>query len=78
MRYLQRANITVIAGVRDPTDESARSLNCVPQGSGSKLLFVKIDSSSETDVNKAAAELQAVHGITSLDTVIANAGIGYY
>ena len=68
----------VIAGVRDPADESAKSLTFLPLGSGSKLLVVKVDSSSELDARMMVADLQALHGITSLDTVIANAGIGYY
>lgn len=78
LSYLQRPNVTLIAGVRDPAHESAKSLNSLPLGTGSKLLVVKIDSSSEFDAKNAVAELQSLHGITKLDIVIANAGIGYY
>ena len=36
---------------------------------------MQIDGSSETDADQAIKELQTNHGITSLDVVIANAGI---
>ncbi|KAG9192765.1 norsolorinic acid ketoreductase [Alternaria panax] len=73
---LQRPNTTVIAGVRDVA-KSTSALEALTKASGSKLIIVKIDSSVETDPKNAVAELQSKHGITSLDVVIANAGIAH-
>ncbi len=39
------------------------------------MILVKIESSSPTDADEAVATLQRKHGITSVDVVIANAGI---
>jgi len=71
--YLLRPNSTVIAAVRNPS--SASSLNSLPKGEGSTLIIVKIDSASHTDAQAAIKELTEVHKITTLDVVIANAGI---
>jgi norsolorinic acid ketoreductase len=73
---LQRPNITVIAAVRDVA-KSISALDSLPKASGSKLIIVKLDSSSEADPKNAAVQLQTEHGITSLDVVIANAGIAH-
>ena len=70
---LKRPDTTVIAAVRNPS--SATSLSQVPAASGSKVIVVKIDSQALEDPANAIAELQSKHGITKLDTVIANAGI---
>ncbi|PNS18364.1 hypothetical protein CAC42_6181 [Sphaceloma murrayae] len=72
-QLLQRPDSTVIAALRTPS--SAEPLESLPKAAGSKLLTVKIDSSSETDAKEAIAQLQKDHGITRLDVVIANAGI---
>lgn len=71
---LQRPNTTVIAAVRDPT-ASSPILNELPTASGSTLILIKLDSQSETDAQEAVAQLRSKHAITSLDAVIANAGI---
>ncbi|TEA14617.1 Norsolorinic acid ketoreductase [Colletotrichum sidae] len=47
----------------------------LPKADGSKLVLVKLDSAVETDAADAVTKLKEDHGITSLDTVIANAGI---
>jgi len=73
---LQRPNTTVIAGVRDPT-AAASTLNALPTATGSKVVIVKIDSQSETDAKEAVSQLASEHGITSIDYVIANAGIAH-
>ncbi|KAF2825875.1 short-chain dehydrogenase [Ophiobolus disseminans] len=73
---LQRPNTTIIAAVRDVA-KSKSALGSLPKGSGSKLILVKLDSASESDPKEAIAQLQSEHGITSLDIVIANAGIGH-
>lgn len=70
--YAQRTNNTVIAAVRDPS--KAVALKAIVPGSGSKVIVVKIDSSSSTDPAAALASLSE-HGISHLDVVIANAGI---
>jgi norsolorinic acid ketoreductase len=72
---LQRPNTTVIAAVRDVA-KSISALESLPKASGSKLIIVKLDS-SEADPKNAAVQLQTEHGITSLDVVIANAGIAH-
>ncbi|KZP03547.1 aflatoxin biosynthesis ketoreductase-like protein nor-1, partial [Athelia psychrophila] len=54
------------------------SLKSLPVGASSKLILVKIDSLSEIDAADAVKLLQAEHGITALDVVIANSGIGNY
>ncbi|RDL35067.1 NAD(P)-binding Rossmann-fold containing protein [Venustampulla echinocandica] len=72
---IQRPNTTVIAGVRDPSNESSKSLESLKTASGSKVITVKIDYNSLSTVNEAIQELQSKHNITSLDFVIANAGI---
>ena len=73
---LQRPDTTVIAGVRDPV-ASATILDNLPTAAGSKVIIVKIDSQSETDPKEAVSQLSTQHNITSLDVVIANAGIAH-
>jgi len=74
--FLARANNTVVAAVRNPSsNESVSSLKSLPIGTNSKLIIVEIDSLSETDAADAVKLLRTEHGITSLDTVIANSGI---
>ncbi|KAF6784873.1 aflatoxin biosynthesis ketoreductase Nor-1 (short-chain dehydrogenase), partial [Colletotrichum musicola] len=67
---LQRPSTTIVAGVRDPSSEASQALTTLPKADGSRLILVKIDSAVETDPAAAVAELQAKHGITSLDVVI--------
>ncbi|KZP15051.1 aflatoxin biosynthesis ketoreductase-like protein nor-1 [Athelia psychrophila] len=74
--YLGRANTTVISTVRSISDTtSLESLQKLKAGANSKLIIVKIDSTSANDAGEAVRLLQTEHGITALDTVIANAGI---
>ncbi len=73
--YLARPRTTVIAGVRDPDHATSKELLSLPKGSFSRLIVVKIDSASETDATAAVKQLQSTHKITSLELVIANAGI---
>jgi norsolorinic acid ketoreductase len=73
--YLSRSNNTVIAAVRDPNNESSKSLNTLPKGTNSHLITVKIDNSSTTDPAEAVKVLKEQHGITSLDVLIPNAAI---
>jgi len=73
----QRPNTTIIAAVRDPN--SANDLHGLAQkaANGSKIVVVKISSTSETDAKAAVEELKQ-QGIHKLDVVIANAGIVNY
>ncbi|KAF2163016.1 hypothetical protein M409DRAFT_26463 [Zasmidium cellare ATCC 36951] len=71
---LNREGSTVIAGVRDSKAETARSLDELPKGKGSRLIIVGIDAESDTSASTAMHTLQSTHYITHLDVVIANAG----
>ncbi|KAH6883107.1 hypothetical protein BKA58DRAFT_416932 [Alternaria rosae] len=70
--YLARPNNTVIAVAR--TTSSAESLKSLPAGKDSKLIVVAYDSRDTEGPKKAVEELKS-QGITTIDTVIANAGI---
>ncbi|KAK2766855.1 hypothetical protein FQN54_006169 [Arachnomyces sp. PD_36] len=74
-QYLARPHHTVIAAVRDPEAATSKALFNLPKGEGSSVILVKIDSSSQTDPEAAVKELQTTYGITTLDVVVANAGI---
>ncbi|KZL78376.1 aflatoxin biosynthesis ketoreductase nor-1 [Colletotrichum incanum] len=73
-RILQKPSTTVIAAVRDPSHPTSKALTDLPKGPDTKLIVVKLDSSVETDAAAAVGQLRE-QGITSLDLVIANAGI---
>ncbi|ETI27394.1 hypothetical protein G647_09584 [Cladophialophora carrionii CBS 160.54] len=73
--YLTRPHSTVIAAVRDPSSSSSKNLATLPRSSTSRLIVVKIESTSPTDADDAIATLEHTHGITALDVVIANAGM---
>lgn len=75
--FLQLPSTTIVAAVRDPTKESALTLNDLPRASNSKLIVIQIDSANEKDPDSAVALLRKEHGIESLDIVIANAGISH-
>jgi len=72
---LARPNTTVIAGVRDPKAEVSKALASLPVASGSKLITIKLDSTSTTDAEVAAKTLASEYKLTSLDVLIANAGV---
>ena len=73
--YISRPDTTVIAAVRDPANTTAKALNNLSKGKNSKLIIVKIDSTSTTDPADAVKELQTSYQIPKIDVVIANAGI---
>lgn len=75
---VQRPNTTVIATVRDVAAATSKSLLTHPTASGSKIIVVKLDSTSDTDALTAVEELTSKHGITSLDIVVANSGVSNY
>lgn len=72
---LLRQGVTIIAAVRNPDHETAKSLQGLPRGQDSSLITVKIDAASRTDHSATVKELQSQYNITHLDVVIANAGI---
>jgi norsolorinic acid ketoreductase len=74
--YVQKANTTVIAGVRNPSAPSR--LSDLAPGVGSQLIVVKLDSKSKSDAAKAVELLKTKHGIKHIDVVIANAGIANF
>ncbi|OBT94566.1 hypothetical protein VE01_07977 [Pseudogymnoascus verrucosus] len=74
-QVLSRPNTTVIAALRDISDSTATELAEVPVASGSKLIVVKVDASSDTDAQDAVESLQSQHGISHIDVVLANSGI---
>lgn len=63
-----------MATIRDPAPEVSNALEQLPKAKGSKIIIVKVESTSDTDAANAIKSLSA-HGITKLDIVIANAGI---
>lgn len=73
-QILHRPSTTIIAAVRDPSHSTSKTLADLPKGTDSQLIVVKLDSTVETDAADAVAELRQ-RGFTSLDVVIANAGI---
>lgn len=73
--FLSRPNHTVIAAVRDPSAVVSQALLKLPTGVESKIIVVKIESSSLTDASAAIKLLETEHHITKLDLVIANSGI---
>lgn len=73
--YLAQPDSIVVAAVRDPTSSSSKSLQELPKGANSSIIIVKLDSDVETDSQQAVQQLKTEHKITSLDIVIANAGI---
>lgn len=71
---LLRPNTTVVATVRSdatPTDD----LKALAVVEGSQLVVLTLSSASDSSATTLAASLPA-HGITHIDTVIANAGSG--
>lgn len=73
--YLRRPDNTVIAAVRDPDHPSSKALHHLDKAASSRLIVVKIDSTSETDPQNAITSLKSSHNISAIDVVIANAGI---
>ncbi|KAJ5492682.1 hypothetical protein N7539_001428 [Penicillium diatomitis] len=74
---LQRPATTVIATVRDLSSNTTEELRQLPTAKDSKLIVLKLDSAIENDAFDAVTCLTQTHGITSLDVVVANAGISH-
>ncbi|PVH76593.1 NAD(P)-binding protein, partial [Cadophora sp. DSE1049] len=71
--YLSRPNHTVIAGVRNPS--ASQRLQTLPKAANTTLIIVKIDNENDSTAAAAISSLKTTHNITTLDLVIANAGI---
>ena len=74
-QLLTRPSTTVIALVRDPDHATSQSLSSLTKAEGSKLIVEKYDAVDTTAALTAVKSLQADHGITTIDVVIANTGI---
>ncbi|KAG4033917.1 hypothetical protein MFRU_004g04130 [Monilinia fructicola] len=74
----QRPNTTIIAGVRDLSSPTSKSLFDVPAASNSRIIPIGISSTDDLSPSHAIQILQSTHGIESIDVVIANAGISNY
>jgi norsolorinic acid ketoreductase len=64
----------VIATVRDPSHTTALSLLSLPKASESHLIIIEMDAASPESIKAAIASLTTLN-ISSIDIVIANAGI---
>ncbi|KAL4863212.1 hypothetical protein BDV12DRAFT_202297 [Aspergillus spectabilis] len=73
--FLARPNTSIIAAVRNPSSETSTSLQSIPKGVDSRLITVKIDSSSLPDAANMIKSLESNYNIVHIDVVIANAGI---
>lgn len=74
--YVSRDDVLAIAAFRDgPDSDPAKDLQTIPTGKGSKIISVKYDAGSETSAQEMVSYLASEYNITSLDIVIANAGI---
>ncbi|KAJ4527636.1 hypothetical protein HRR83_000389 [Exophiala dermatitidis] len=72
---LARPNTTLIALVRNPEDESVKSLRSAAAETTAKLIVLPYEATDHHAAEKAVALAQRDHGITRLDVVIANAGV---
>ncbi|CCD34706.1 hypothetical protein ACHAPC_010299 [Botrytis cinerea] len=75
---IQRPNTTVIAGVRDLSSPTSKSLSDLPLATGTRIIPLLVSSSDELSPSQAVQELQNTHGIKHIDVVIANAGISQW
>jgi norsolorinic acid ketoreductase len=74
--YAARPNTLAIAAIRDgPDSEVAKTLTSLPVGSGSEVAVAKYDASSRTAAVELVNYIKTVHHVTSLEVVVANAGI---
>ncbi|KAI1617304.1 hypothetical protein EDD37DRAFT_616198 [Exophiala viscosa] len=74
--YASRPNTLAIAAIRDgPDSEPATALTSLPVGHGSKIVVAKYNASSTTAAQELVEYLKTAHKLSSLDIVIANAGI---
>lgn len=73
-KYLARPHTTVIGTVHDLSALTSKTLYDLPKAEGSRIIVVKIESTSESDALEAIKSI-STHHISHIDIVIANAGI---
>jgi norsolorinic acid ketoreductase len=74
--YASRPNTLAIAAIRDgPDTEAAKALTSLPVGAGSKVVVAKYNASSKTAAVELVKFLKSNHNVSSLEVVVANAGI---
>jgi norsolorinic acid ketoreductase len=74
--YALRPHYTVIAAIRDAPDSApAKDLLSVPTGTDSRVIVEQYDAASPSSADELVAKLSKAHNISSLDIVIANAGL---
>ncbi|KAI1327086.1 hypothetical protein F5Y16DRAFT_372567 [Xylariaceae sp. FL0255] len=74
-QYLLQPDTIVVVGVRDPKSPTALSLSQLPTAEDSRVVIFTMENSSE-EITGIGIRTLAARGITHLDLVIANAGIG--
>lgn len=72
--YLARPNCTVVGTIRDHGAPGVAELKASSKGTGSKLLLVKLESSSPADAHRTVEDMTAA-GVDHIDIVLANAGV---
>ncbi|KAK5630920.1 hypothetical protein RRF57_006635 [Xylaria bambusicola] len=72
--YLARPNHTVVGSYRNESQPGVAELKSSPKADGSRLILVKIESSSPTDAAEAVKTMKA-EGIEHIDVLVANAGV---
>ncbi|KAI0502947.1 NAD(P)-binding protein [Xylaria bambusicola] len=72
--YLARPNHTVVGSYRNEAQPGVGELKSSPKADGSRLILVKIESSSPSDAAEAVKAMKA-EGIEHVDVLIANAGV---
>lgn len=74
--YASRPSTLAIAAIRDgPDSEAAKALTSLPVGPGSKIVVAKYNASSKTAAVELVQDLKSTHKVSSLEVVVANAGI---
>ncbi|TEY43690.1 hypothetical protein BOTCAL_0363g00110 [Botryotinia calthae] len=75
---IQRPKTTVIAGVRDFSSATSKSLSDLPLATGTRIIPLLVSSTDELSPHQAVEKLQNTHGMKYIDVVIANTGISQY
>ena len=70
--FLSRPNTTLVALVRDPSDETTTSLK--PLSKDTKVIVLPYNANDDHSAQAAVSSLHTEHNITALDIVIVNAG----
>ncbi|KAF2809471.1 aflatoxin biosynthesis ketoreductase-like protein nor-1 [Mytilinidion resinicola] len=74
--YLSLSNTTVIATARNV--DSASKLTSLKHHASSRLITIQLDNLDPSSIVSAISKLGPKYGITAIDVVIANAGLGSF